>query len=108
MAPTFAKKSLSNLEILKEVSEDSLRHTQREILLSFLLFILLLEPNHFEDYPICPRSLDFMIQYAKKNISDIQIYNGNFKDFKKQYDIDAIQFCDFFVDSGVISSHNKL
>ncbi len=52
--------------------------------------ILLLEPSHFEDYPICQRSLDFMIQYAKKNISDIQIYSGDFKDFKKQYDIDCV------------------
>jgi deoxyribodipyrimidine photo-lyase len=52
--------------------------------------ILLLEPSHFEDYPISQHSLNFMIEYAKKNIPQIQIYTGEIKAFKKQYGIDAV------------------
>ena len=42
--------------------------------------ILLLEPNHFEQFPITEKVLQFVIALAKTNIPGIQIYIGNFED----------------------------
>ena len=47
--------------------------------------VLLLEPSHFEEYPICEKSVQFMIDFAKQNLPNIQIYTGEFKSFLKQY-----------------------
>jgi len=42
--------------------------------------ILLLEPNHFEQFPVTEKVLQFVIDLAKTNIPGIQIFIGNFKD----------------------------
>ena len=42
--------------------------------------ILLFEPNHFEQFPITEKVLQFVIDLAKSNIPGIQIYIGNFED----------------------------
>ena len=47
--------------------------------------ILLIEPSHFEEYPVCQKSIDFLINLAKKNIPSIQIYVGEFKDLIKYH-----------------------
>lgn len=54
--------------------------------------VLLLEPSHFEEYPICERSVQFMIDFAKQNISNIQIYTGEFTSFVKRYGLTNIIF----------------
>jgi deoxyribodipyrimidine photo-lyase len=46
--------------------------------------ILLLEPNHFEQFPVTEKVLQFMIDLAITNISGIQIFIGNFKDLFQQ------------------------
>ena len=38
--------------------------------------VLILEPNHFENYPISQKSLDFILELAS-NISDLQIFVGS-------------------------------
>lgn len=44
--------------------------------------ILLLEPAHFEKYPISKKVLDFIISLAVDNIKYIQVYSGNFDSLK--------------------------
>jgi deoxyribodipyrimidine photo-lyase len=46
--------------------------------------VLLLEPEHFLQYPINPKSVAFMIELIK-NIPGIQIYTGTFESFIQQY-----------------------
>ena len=46
--------------------------------------ILLLEPNHFEQFPVTEKVLQFMIDLDITNISGIQIFIGNFKDLFQQ------------------------
>ncbi|WP_020531824.1 FAD-binding domain-containing protein [Flexithrix dorotheae] len=53
--------------------------------------ILLLEPSHFDQYPIAKKSLDFMINLAK-NITDIQIFTGEFDELKSAFQLDKIFF----------------
>ena len=43
--------------------------------------ILLLEPSHFNQYPISLNSMNFMLEFCKYNIDTIQIYVGEFTDF---------------------------
>lgn len=43
--------------------------------------ILLLEPEHFEAYPVSKKSIDFVLGLAK-NIPEIQIFVGSFKQLK--------------------------
>ena len=45
--------------------------------------ILILEPSHFDEYPVCQKSIDFILKIAKENIPSIQIYVGEFKDLIK-------------------------
>ena len=45
--------------------------------------ILLLEPNHFEQFPITEKVLQFIIDLALTNISGIQIFIGNFEDLSQ-------------------------
>ena len=40
--------------------------------------IFLLEPSHFEQYPVSEKTIDFIIKLAKDNINNIQIYVGEF------------------------------
>ena len=42
--------------------------------------ILLLEPNHFEQFPVTEKVLQFVIDLATTNISGVQIFIGNFED----------------------------
>ena len=42
--------------------------------------ILLIEPNHLNQFPITEKVLQFVIDLAKTNISGIQIFIGNFED----------------------------
>ncbi|MDC6468227.1 FAD-binding domain-containing protein, partial [Flavobacteriaceae bacterium] len=43
--------------------------------------ILLLEPSHFNQYPISLNSMNFMLEFSKNNIDNIQLYVGEFNDF---------------------------
>jgi deoxyribodipyrimidine photo-lyase len=45
--------------------------------------ILLLEPNHFEKFPVTEKVLQFVIDLATTNIPGIQIFIGNFKDLSQ-------------------------
>ena len=54
--------------------------------------ILLLEPSHFEKYPISQKSVDFVINIAKINIPSIQIYVGEFKDFIKEHFLQEVYY----------------
>ena len=54
--------------------------------------ILLLEPSHFEEYPVCRKSIDFLINLAKENIPSIQIYVGEFKDLIKNHLIKEVYY----------------
>lgn len=42
--------------------------------------ILLLEPNHFEQFPVTKKVLQFVIDLATTNIPSLQIFVGNFED----------------------------
>ena len=47
--------------------------------------ILLLEPSHFEEYPVCQKTIDFIINIAKDNIPNIKIYVGEFNELNTTY-----------------------
>ena len=47
--------------------------------------VLLLEPSHFMAYPVSDKVLNFVLQLAKENIPNIQIFVGEFNDLKVQY-----------------------
>ena len=53
--------------------------------------ILLIEPSHFEEYPISKSSMDFMLKLAK-NIDQIQIFVGEFEELKDKYSIEDITY----------------
>ncbi len=53
--------------------------------------ILLLEPSHFKQYPVSPKTIDFMMALAN-NINNIQVYIGEFNELVKEYDIVDIYF----------------
>jgi deoxyribodipyrimidine photo-lyase len=46
--------------------------------------VLLLEPDIFAQYPICERSIKFMLDLSK-NISGIQIFTGSFESLSEKY-----------------------
>jgi len=54
--------------------------------------ILLLEPSHFEEYPVCKKSIDFLTNLAKENIPSIQIYVGEFEDLIKNHLIKEVYY----------------
>ena len=54
--------------------------------------ILILEPSHFEEYPVCQKSIDFVLKIAKENIPSIQIYVGEFKDLIKKYPLKEVYY----------------
>jgi len=54
--------------------------------------ILLLEPSHFEAYPVSQNTIDFILNSSKENIDGIQIYVGAFKDLVTEYSLDNIYF----------------
>ncbi len=45
--------------------------------------ILLLEPAHFVEYPISDKVMQFILNLAKDNIADIQVYTGPFQELEK-------------------------
>jgi len=45
--------------------------------------ILLLEPNHFDQFPVTEKVLQFVIDLATTNIPGIQIFIGNFEDLNQ-------------------------
>ena len=54
--------------------------------------VLLLEPSHFKQYPVSSNTIDFIINLAQKNITDIKIYVGEFNDLVKEYQLGEIRF----------------
>ena len=52
--------------------------------------ILLLEPNHFNQFPITEKVLQFIIDLAKTNIPGIQIFIGNFEDLNQVLQTNSI------------------
>jgi deoxyribodipyrimidine photo-lyase len=53
--------------------------------------ILLLEPNHFKNYPVADKVLQFILSLAK-NIENIQIYVGQFEELVNEYGITDIHY----------------
>ncbi len=52
--------------------------------------ILLLEPNHLNQFPITEKVLQFVIDLAKTNIPGIQIFIGNFEDLNQVLQTNSI------------------
>jgi deoxyribodipyrimidine photo-lyase len=46
--------------------------------------VLLLEPEHFDQYPISSKTLVFLFELGK-NISDLQVFVGSFSEFVSEY-----------------------
>lgn len=53
--------------------------------------ILLLEPGFFIKHPVCNNTIQFIIDLSK-NISDIQIYIGEFNELVSEYNLHNIHF----------------
>ncbi len=53
--------------------------------------ILLLEPTHFEKYPISAKTLEFVFKLAE-NIENIQIYTGEFAELQSEFNECEIHF----------------
>jgi len=54
--------------------------------------ILLLEPSHFEQYPVSQNTIDFIIKFSKENINNVQIYVGEFIDLIAAYSVGEIYY----------------
>jgi deoxyribodipyrimidine photo-lyase len=67
--------------------------------------ILLLEPSHFEKYPISEKVLSFIIDLSK-NIEAISIFVGEFIDLEKQYDNPSEMF--FFKEHPAFTHYNGI
>jgi deoxyribodipyrimidine photo-lyase len=46
--------------------------------------ILLLEPDHFEQFPVSKKVIEFITQSAKANIPEIQLFAGSFEALQQQ------------------------
>ncbi len=53
--------------------------------------ILLLEPSHFEKYPISDKSVQFMLDLSE-NIKEIQVFVGEFQDLNNNYPAKEVFF----------------
>lgn len=53
--------------------------------------VLLLEPTHFEKYPVSQKTIKFVLKLAE-NIERIQIYVGNFSELKSEYNLSETIF----------------
>lgn len=53
--------------------------------------VLLLEPSHFEQYPISPKTMEFILGLSQ-NIEGIQLFIGEFSAFKAAYPLTAIRY----------------
>jgi len=54
--------------------------------------ILLLEPSHFEQYPVSQKTIDFTIEITKENIPNIQIYVGEFDQLIKDHNVETTYY----------------
>jgi deoxyribodipyrimidine photo-lyase len=54
--------------------------------------VLLLEPSHFEQYPISAKTIDFIIDAGQTNIANLKVYVGEFNDLQKDYKLGEIYF----------------
>ena len=54
--------------------------------------ILLLEPSHFEAYPVSQKSIDFILDLSKENIDSVQVYVGEFNTLKSDYKLKYIYY----------------
>ncbi|MFS4494472.1 FAD-binding domain-containing protein [Maribacter sp. 2308TA10-17] len=54
--------------------------------------ILLLEPSHFEQYPVSQKSIDFICKTSAENISNIQIFVGEFTDLVSSYPLGKVYY----------------
>ena len=52
--------------------------------------ILLIEPNHFDQFPVTEKVLQFVIDLARTNIPGIQIFIGNFEDLNQVLQTNSI------------------
>ncbi len=53
--------------------------------------ILLLEPSHFNTYPVSDKTISFVLALAE-NIPGIQVFTGEFNDLVNKYDLKKIYF----------------
>jgi len=53
--------------------------------------ILLLEPSHFKKYPVSKKTIDFIVNLSK-NIENIQVYVGEYKDLTTTYSLKNIYY----------------
>ena len=53
--------------------------------------ILLLEPELFKQYPVCERTIAFVLQLAKA-IPGIQVYTGSFEELKQRCGLNKIYY----------------
>jgi len=54
--------------------------------------ILLLEPSHFEKYPVTHNTIEFLLQFSKENINNIQVYIGEFEDLISSYNLKDVYY----------------
>lgn len=54
--------------------------------------VLLLEPSHFEKYPVSQKSIDFAIRICEANMENVQIYVGEFNELNASYPISEIYY----------------
>lgn len=48
--------------------------------------ILVIEPSHFEKFPVSPKVMNFIVNLARENIKGIQIYVGEYTDLVQGFD----------------------
>lgn len=53
--------------------------------------VLLLEPSHFEKYPVSDKTISFILSLAE-NIDGIQVFTGEFKDLVNRYELKEVFF----------------
>ena len=53
--------------------------------------IFLLEPSHFRDYPVSQKTIDFIVRLSR-NITDIQIYTGEFNELINAYTLGSVYY----------------
>ncbi|WP_186755813.1 FAD-binding domain-containing protein [Echinicola salinicaeni] len=51
--------------------------------------ILLLEPSHFDQYPVAPKTIDFILKLAE-NIEGLQVMVGEFLELETKYSLEKI------------------
>ena len=54
--------------------------------------ILILEPSHFKKYPVSKKSIDFIFEFSKLNIDNIQVYVGEFNELISDYKLTEIHY----------------